>query len=80
MILKEFRKINGKLKITLETYVAYVTLISNVYGGDSMANLNLRDVPNDLHRKAKVKAAMDGISLKALVIKALEEYLKIKKR
>ncbi len=45
-----------------------------------MAVMNLRDVPDDLHRRAKAKAAMEGISLKALVIKALEEYLKKKKR
>ena len=43
-----------------------------------MAIMNLRDFPDDLHRRAKAKAAMEGISLKALVIKALEEYLKKK--
>ena len=52
----------------------------NTYGGGLMADMNLRDVPEDLHRKAKAEAALEGISLKALVIKALEEYLKKKKR
>jgi predicted HicB family RNase H-like nuclease len=67
------------LKIDIDTNVTCVTLITNAYGGDSMADMNLRDVPDDLHRKAKAEAALEGISLKALVIKALEEYLKKKK-
>ena len=45
-----------------------------------MADMNLRDVPEDLHRKAKATAAMEGMTLKELVIKAIEEYLKKKKR
>jgi len=68
------------LKLAIDTYLTYVTLVTNIYGGDSMADMNLRDVPEDLHRKAKAEAALEGISLKALVIKALEEYLKKKKR
>jgi predicted HicB family RNase H-like nuclease len=47
-------------------------------GGKQMATINLRDVPEDLHRRAKAQAAMEGISLKALVIKLLEDYLKKK--
>jgi predicted HicB family RNase H-like nuclease len=45
-----------------------------------LAYINIRDLPDDLHRKAKSEAALEGISLKALIIKALEEYLKKKKR
>jgi predicted HicB family RNase H-like nuclease len=45
-----------------------------------MAILNIKDFPDDLHRKAKSEAALMGISLKAFIIKALEEYLKKKKR
>ena len=45
-----------------------------------MAIMNLRDMPDDLHRRAKAAAAMEGITLKELVIKAIEEYLKKKKR
>jgi predicted HicB family RNase H-like nuclease len=44
-----------------------------------MADMNLRGMPEDLHRRAKAQAAMEGISLKALVIRALQEYLKKKK-
>ena len=44
-----------------------------------MSIINIKDFPDDLHRKAKAEAALEGISLKALIIKALEEYLKKKK-
>ena len=43
-----------------------------------MATVYLRDFPEDLHRKAKSEAALEGISMKAFIIKALEEYLKKK--
>jgi predicted HicB family RNase H-like nuclease len=43
-----------------------------------MAFLNIKDFPDDLHRKAKSEAALMGISLKSFIIKALEEYLKKK--
>jgi len=45
-----------------------------------MANINLRDFPEMLHREAKAKAALEGISLKDLIIKAVEAYLKAKKK
>ena len=45
-----------------------------------MATVYLRDFPQDLHRKAKSEAALMGISLKELIIRALVEYLKKKKR
>ena len=45
-----------------------------------MATLFLRDFPEDLHRKAKAEAALQGISLKEFTIRALTEYLKKKKR
>ena len=69
----------SRTKLTLDIYDTCDTFVSNINGGDSMATINLRDVPDDLHRKAKVKAVLEGISLKALIIKALEEYLKKKK-
>jgi len=40
-----------------------------------MAILNIKGFPDDIHRKAKSAAALEGISLKALIIKALIEYL-----
>jgi len=44
-----------------------------------MAILNIKDFPSDLHRKAKAEAALMGISLKELIIRAITEYLKKKK-
>ena len=45
-----------------------------------MAFLTVKDFPDELHRLSKSEAALEGITLKALIIKALEEYLKKKKR
>mgnify|MGYP001550282687 CR=1 FL=1 len=45
-----------------------------------MAIINIKDFPDDLHRKAKSEAALEGISMKALFIKSIQEYLKKKKR
>jgi predicted HicB family RNase H-like nuclease len=36
----------------------------------------IKNFPEDLHRKAKAKAALEGITLKALIIRLLETYLK----
>jgi predicted HicB family RNase H-like nuclease len=45
-----------------------------------MAAINLRDFPDALHREAKAKAALEGITLKDLIIKAVTEYLKMAKK
>jgi predicted HicB family RNase H-like nuclease len=45
-----------------------------------MAVINIRDFPDNLHREAKSKAALEGITLKELIIKAVEEYLKAGKK
>ncbi len=45
-----------------------------------MAFLNIKDFPDDLHRRAKSEAALMGISLKELIIRAITEYLKKSKR
>jgi predicted HicB family RNase H-like nuclease len=47
---------------------------------ERMTIINIKEFPDELHRKAKAAAALEGISLKALIIKAIEEYLKKKKR
>jgi predicted HicB family RNase H-like nuclease len=44
-----------------------------------MAILNIKNFPDDLHRKTKAEAALMGISLKELIIRAITEYLKNKK-
>jgi predicted HicB family RNase H-like nuclease len=40
-----------------------------------VATINLREVPEDLHRRAKARAAMEGVTLKQLILRLLEEYL-----
>ncbi len=40
-----------------------------------MPTLILKDIPAELHRAAKVCAAQEGVTLKALILKAVEEYL-----
>ena len=45
-----------------------------------MAILNIKDFPEDLHRKAKAEAALMGISMKEFIIRAITEYLKKKRR
>jgi len=42
--------------------------------------LAIRNFPRDLHHKAKIQAAVEGISLKDLFIKSLTEYLGKKKK
>ena len=43
-----------------------------------MTTVYLRDFDEKLHRRAKVRAAQEGISLKELIRRALIEYLKKK--
>ena len=44
-----------------------------------MVSVNLRDFPEELHHKAKIQVAVEKITLKDLIIKALTEYLERKK-
>ena len=48
-------------------------------GGRLMAQY-LMNFSEDLHREAKVRAAQEGITLKALIEKVLQEYLKTSKK
>jgi len=41
-----------------------------------VATLNLRDVPDDLHRSLRIRAAEKGTNVKALVIRYCIEGLK----
>ena len=43
-----------------------------------MTNVNI-EIPDNLHKKAKIRCAIDEITLKEFVIKAIEEKLKRKK-
>jgi len=40
----------------------------------------MMDFPDELHKEAKVRAAQEGITLKDLIIKAVEAYLKAGKK
>ena len=50
----------------------------NYKGG--VMNLNIRGFPDDLYREAKIQAAIMGVSLKEIVIRALKDYLKKQKK
>jgi hypothetical protein len=41
----------------------------------TMGTLNLKDFPDELHRQAKSRAALEGISLRDLVLRAVTSYL-----
>jgi predicted HicB family RNase H-like nuclease len=41
-----------------------------------MKIVTLKDFPEDLHRKAKSTAALMGISLRELIIRAITEFIK----
>ena len=40
----------------------------------------MMDFPDELHRDAKIRAAQEGITLKELIIRAVEAYLKAGKK
>lgn len=41
-----------------------------------MATINLRDFPDDLHKRLKVAAAKRGTSVKWILIQAAKDWLK----
>jgi predicted HicB family RNase H-like nuclease len=43
-----------------------------------MTTVFVRDFPEDLHKRAKMRALEEDLTLRELVIKAVEEYLKRK--
>ncbi|MBW2132011.1 MAG: toxin-antitoxin system HicB family antitoxin [Deltaproteobacteria bacterium] len=45
-----------------------------------MSTILLKGFPEDLHRKAKAEAAMMGISMKELIIRAIKEFLNKKEK
>jgi len=49
--------------------------VKTVKGGGEMAVISLKDFPDDLHRRTKVQAAKEGITIKGLIIRLLTEYL-----
>jgi hypothetical protein len=47
---------------------------TNLKGGESMV-LNIKGFPDDLHRVLKSQAALEGLTVKALLIRLSQEYL-----
>lgn len=45
-----------------------------------VAVINLRNIPDKLHRQIKAEAALQGMTLRDFVVKVLEEYLKKAKK
>ena len=43
-----------------------------------VSNINVRNVPEALHKQAKAQAALQGITMQEFVIRAIREYLKKK--
>ncbi len=70
---------NG-IDVTFDHYNIIVTIREVWYMAEGKTtSLNLREFPDELHRQAKVKAAMMRISLKEFIIRAMTEYLKKQK-
>ena len=42
----------------------------------NMASYLLRDIPDELWHRVKVRAAMDGLTMRQVLLDALEEYAK----
>lgn len=40
-----------------------------------MSTITLKEFPDQLHREIKAKAALMGISMKELIVRALTQYL-----
>jgi plasmid stability protein len=45
-----------------------------------MAIINIRDFPDDLHRSIKIRAAEEGTSIKALLVRYCQEGLERDKK
>lgn len=41
-----------------------------------MKTMNIRNIPDDLHRALKVQAAKEGVPMEDVIRRALAEYLK----
>jgi hypothetical protein len=72
----ESERIAFYLLTYLHTNIHLIQVIIKVQGGERMAVINIREVPDDLHTRVKVQAAKERTTLRELVIRALEEYLK----
>jgi hypothetical protein len=44
-------------------------------GGGCMGTLSLKNFPDEIHEQAKSRAAFEGITLKELIVQAVNMYL-----
>ena len=44
-----------------------------------MVNINI-EIPDEIHKKAKLKSVIEEVTLKQFIIKSIEEKLKIKSK
>lgn len=65
-------KINSGREFDKEAHEESMKLLM---GGIDSKQYTLR-VPADLYKQVKVKLAKDGVNLKSILIKSLEEYIK----
>ena len=79
--IKDIEVFSKKCIIGLTTPVIIVIFVISIRerGSYMPTTIYLRDFPENLQRKVKAEAALMGISMKELIIRALTEYLKKKK-
>jgi predicted HicB family RNase H-like nuclease len=75
IILYTYKQLDAPDIKGIRKFVNSQFAIRNLNRRFGMATINLRNVPDDLHRKAKARAAMEGVTLKQLIMRLLEEYL-----
>lgn len=52
--------------------------MSSIKNEQKLENIKyLLSIPSDLHKKAKIKTAQDGITLKSILLKAIEKYTNV---
>jgi hypothetical protein len=72
-------EVTNKVIFSLRSFVSLDTKETIPITGrrtETMATLNLKDFPEELHRQAKSRAALEGTTLRDLVIHAVAVYLK----
>jgi len=64
----------------LTIYTINIIFIENIKRREMMKSLIIKDFPDDVHREMKIQAAVEGITMKELVIQAVKDYLKKRKK
>jgi hypothetical protein len=64
----------------LTIYTIKLIFIEYIKWREMMKSLIIKGFPEDLHREMKIQAAVEGTTIKELVIQAVKDYLKKKKK